>query len=173
MSHHPDETGDVRRSRRLQRLSPIVPDLLSTDDNTNNDINSPNGETYTDATVDFSQDPLLSFANDDTFNQPSTQAHSESSTDSSNITNLYTEPPPHIATHAQVPNESHGSTSIIQVGQQIVTKHGMKALFRGVLMRSIVLGIGSSIFWPIQRTTSHYLQPDYIDPNFHDRLEEF
>jgi hypothetical protein len=71
-------------------------------------------------------------------------------------------------------NESHGSTSIIQVGKQIVTKHGVRALFRGVTMRSVVLGIGSSIFWPIQRTTSHYLQPDYnVDPNFHDRLEEF
>jgi hypothetical protein len=63
------------------------------------------------------------------------------------------------------------STSILRVGKQIVANQGIPALFRGVAMRSIVLGIGSSIFWPIQRSISHLLQPDY-DPNFHDRLEE-
>lgn len=65
------------------------------------------------------------------------------------------------------------STSIVEVGRQIVSKEAASALFRGVAMRSIVLAIGSSIFWPIQRSVAHSLQPDYEDdPNFHDRLEE-
>jgi hypothetical protein len=73
------------------------------------------------------------------------------------------------------------STSIVEVGRQIVSKEGASALFRGVAMRSIVLAIGSSIFWPIQRSVAHSLQrsvahslqPDYEDdPDFHDRLEE-
>jgi solute carrier family 25 (mitochondrial iron transporter), member 28/37 len=66
------------------------------------------------------------------------------------------------------------STSIWEVGKQIVKTHGVSALYRGVIMRSIVLGIGSSIFWPIQRSTAQWLQPDYQeDPSFHDRLEDF
>jgi solute carrier family 25 S-adenosylmethionine transporter 26 len=51
------------------------------------------------------------------------------------------------------------SSSMVQVASQIVKKEGIPALFRGVGMRSIVLGIGSSIFWPIQRTVAHALQP--------------
>ncbi|KAL3904662.1 MAG: hypothetical protein SGARI_004825, partial [Bacillariaceae sp.] len=35
------------------------------------------------------------------------------------------------------------STSIMKVGKQIVKQSGVSALFRGVLMRSIVLGVGS------------------------------
>jgi Mitochondrial carrier protein len=76
--------------------------------------------------------------------------------------------------NTRIKDGSIKSTSIMEVGKHIVTKHGVSALFRGVLMRSIVLGIGSSIFWPIQRATAHWLQPDYEDdPNFHDRLEDF
>ena len=50
------------------------------------------------------------------------------------------------------------STSIRKVGKQIVSKKGISGLFRGVAMRSIVLGFGSFIFWPIQRGVSHYWQ---------------
>lgn len=50
------------------------------------------------------------------------------------------------------------STSIRSVAVEILQKEGGQALFRGVVMRSLVLGIGSSIFWPIQRTVSHSLQ---------------
>lgn len=65
------------------------------------------------------------------------------------------------------------STSIVEVGRQIMSREGASALFRGVAIRSVVLGIGSSIFWPVQRSVAHYLQPDYHDdPTFHDRLEE-
>ncbi|KAG7368054.1 mitochondrial carrier protein [Nitzschia inconspicua] len=76
--------------------------------------------------------------------------------------------------NTRIKDGSTTSTSIVEVGKQIVTKHGVSALYRGVVMRSIVLGIGSSIFWPIQRSTAHWLQPDYQeDPTFHDRLEDF
>mmetsp|Transcript_24891 Transcript_24891/g.68627 ORF Transcript_24891/g.68627 Transcript_24891/m.68627 type:complete len:282 (+) Transcript_24891:94-939(+) len=51
------------------------------------------------------------------------------------------------------------STSILEVGTYVVSNDGISGLFRGVAMRSIVLGIGSCIFWPIQRNLSHYLQP--------------
>jgi dipeptide/tripeptide permease len=50
------------------------------------------------------------------------------------------------------------STSIRTVTTEILRKEGAQALFRGVMMRSVVLGVGSSIFWPIQRTVSHSLQ---------------
>ena len=43
--------------------------------------------------------------------------------------------------------------------KQIIQKEGIPALFRGVLLRSAVLGVGSSIFWPIQRHVSQYLYP--------------
>lgn len=76
--------------------------------------------------------------------------------------------------NTRIKDGSTTSTSILEVGRQIVTKHGVSALFRGVAMRSIVLGVGSSIFWPIQRSTAHWLQPDWDeDPDFHDRLEDF
>jgi hypothetical protein len=57
------------------------------------------------------------------------------------------------------------STSILEVGRQIIKKDGINDLFRGVAMRSIVLGLGSSIFWPIQRNFSHYWQPIHCDHN--------
>jgi solute carrier family 25 (mitochondrial iron transporter), member 28/37 len=76
--------------------------------------------------------------------------------------------------NTRIKDGSTTCTSIVKVGQQIVTKQGLSGLYRGVVMRSIVLGIGSSIFWPIQRSTAHWLQPNYEeDPNFHDRLEDF
>lgn len=52
----------------------------------------------------------------------------------------------------------HHSTSIRAVSRDIVQQEGVSALFRGVVMRSFVLGVGSSIFWPIQRTISISLQ---------------
>lgn len=55
------------------------------------------------------------------------------------------------------------STSILKVGKQVVAKDGVSALFRGVVMRSVVLGLGSCIFWPIQRSVSHYWQPMHCD----------
>ena len=51
------------------------------------------------------------------------------------------------------------STSILDVGKLITKNDGVKGLFRGVAMRSIILGLGSSIFWPIQRSFSTYWQP--------------
>jgi hypothetical protein len=48
-------------------------------------------------------------------------------------------------------------TSILKVASEIVGREGVSALFRGVAMRSVVLGVGSSIFWPIQRTVAHTL----------------
>lgn len=51
------------------------------------------------------------------------------------------------------------TTSIRTVGEQILVREGVQALFRGVLLRSLVLGIGSSIFWPIQHSVSNQLQP--------------
>ncbi|CAB9529273.1 adenosylmethionine carrier 1, chloroplastic/mitochondrial [Seminavis robusta] len=50
------------------------------------------------------------------------------------------------------------STSIQTVTMEIVEREGLQALFRGVAFRSFVLGVGSSIFWPIHRTVSHALQ---------------
>lgn len=75
--------------------------------------------------------------------------------------------------NTRIKDGSIKSTSILEVCKQIVIKHGVAALFRGVAMRSIILGIGSSIFWPIQRSTAHWLQPNYNDdPDFHDHLED-
>ena len=51
------------------------------------------------------------------------------------------------------------STSIKTVATEIVATEGASALFRGVVMRSWVLGLGSSIFWPIQRAVATSLQP--------------
>ena len=53
---------------------------------------------------------------------------------------------------------TRSSTSIRVVVADIIRNEGITALFRGVLMRSFTLGVGSSIFWPIQRTTANYLQ---------------
>jgi hypothetical protein len=69
-------------------------------------------------------------------------------------------------------SSSSSSTSILQVGMDIVSKEGVPALFRGVVLRSIVLGIGSSIFWPIQRSVAQSLQP-YDHCPVKDRLMEF
>jgi Mitochondrial carrier protein len=55
----------------------------------------------------------------------------------------------------------HSSASIRTVARETLQKEGVRALFRGVLMRSIVLGIGSSIFWPIQHRVAHSLQSSY------------
>ncbi|KAL3897353.1 MAG: hypothetical protein SGARI_006941 [Bacillariaceae sp.] len=63
--------------------------------------------------------------------------------------------------NTRIKGGSTSSTSIIEVGKQIVKESGVTALFRGVVMRSIVLGIGSSIFWPIQRSMAHWLLPNY------------
>jgi len=48
---------------------------------------------------------------------------------------------------------------IFRVGAEILKKEGFMALFHGVALRSFVLGIGSSIFWPIQQSVAHVLQP--------------
>lgn len=64
------------------------------------------------------------------------------------------------------------STSIVKVASEILKTEGVPALFRGVGMRSIVLGIGSSIFWPIQQTVAHQLHP-YDSCPMEGRLLEF
>mmetsp|Transcript_4650 Transcript_4650/g.6730 ORF Transcript_4650/g.6730 Transcript_4650/m.6730 type:complete len:274 (+) Transcript_4650:368-1189(+) len=53
---------------------------------------------------------------------------------------------------------TNNSLSIVKVGKEIYRKEGISALFRGVAMRSVVLGIGSSIFWPIQHSVASHLQ---------------
>eukprot|EP00934_Nitzschia_sp_Nitz4_P004074 Nitzschia sp. Nitz4//scaffold200_size39268//24505//25413//NITZ4_007620-RA/size39268-processed-gene-0.8-mRNA-1//1//CDS//3329541298//4064//frame0 len=75
-----------------------------------------------------------------------------------------------INTHIKA-GETQQSTSIWQVGLQVCRKDGALALFRGVWMRSLVLGLGSSIFWPIQRHVAHTLQP-YEKCPFWDKEEE-
>lgn len=55
---------------------------------------------------------------------------------------------------------SGGSTSILAVSSHIVKTEGITALFRGVLLRSFVLGTGSAIFWPIQRRVAQILEPE-------------
>lgn len=52
------------------------------------------------------------------------------------------------------------SYSIWTVGRNIVQQQGITALFRGVGMRSIVLGIGGMIFWPIQQGVAQSLGSD-------------
>jgi hypothetical protein len=64
------------------------------------------------------------------------------------------------------------STSIVKVASDILKTEGVSAFFRGVAMRSIVLGVGSSIFWPIQRKVAQTLQP-YERCPMKDRLMEF
>ena len=44
--------------------------------------------------------------------------------------------------------QTQQSTSILYVGRNIVAKEGIAALFRGVLMRSFVLGVGSVSYQP-------------------------
>ena len=44
-----------------------------------------------------------------------------------------------------------------QVLQQIVQTEGMAVLWKGVVLRSVVLGVGSLVFWPIQHTVTRYL----------------
>lgn len=51
------------------------------------------------------------------------------------------------------------ANSILQVATKIVKAEGVGALFQGVMLRSFVLGVGSSIFWPIQRAVAEALQP--------------
>lgn len=51
------------------------------------------------------------------------------------------------------------TNSIFRVGAQILRNEGIASLFHGVALRSFVLGVGSSIFWPIQRSVAHVLQP--------------
>jgi solute carrier family 25 protein 38 len=64
------------------------------------------------------------------------------------------------------------TSNIAKVGWDILQNEGVPALFRGVVLRSIVLGIGSSIFWPIQRSVAQSLQP-YDRCPVKDRLVEF
>jgi hypothetical protein len=51
------------------------------------------------------------------------------------------------------------TNSILRLGSEILKKEGVTALFQGVALRSVVLGVGSSIFWPIQQSVSNWLQP--------------
>jgi solute carrier family 25 (mitochondrial iron transporter), member 28/37 len=69
-----------------------------------------------------------------------------------------------VNTRIKADSTTSHSTSIQTVAQEIVEREGVKALFRGVAFRSLVLGLGSSIFWPIQRTVSHALQSSGDSP---------
>ena len=50
------------------------------------------------------------------------------------------------------------SRSILHVASSILQTEGVASFFRGVAMRSFVLAVGSSIFWPIQHRVSSQLQ---------------
>lgn len=63
-----------------------------------------------------------------------------------------------INTRIKADSTNSHSTSIREVAREILERDGVKAFFRGVVFRSFVLGVGSSIFWPIQRSVSHALQ---------------
>lgn len=63
--------------------------------------------------------------------------------------------------NTRIKADSMDSTSILKVTSQIVSNEGVSALFRGVALRSFVLGVGSFIFWPIQRTVAQNLQPTF------------
>jgi Mitochondrial carrier protein len=49
------------------------------------------------------------------------------------------------------------SSSIRRVAMDIVATQGPLALFRGVVLRSVILGVGSCIFWPLQTTIATWL----------------
>ena len=51
------------------------------------------------------------------------------------------------------------TNSILAVGADIVRKEGLAAFFHGVTLRAFVLGVGSFIFWPVQRSVAHAFQP--------------
>ncbi len=61
--------------------------------------------------------------------------------------------------NTRIKSGSAGTNSIFRVGAEIVKKEGISAFFHGVALRAFVLGVGSSIFWPIQRSVAHALQP--------------
>ena len=70
-----------------------------------------------------------------------------------------------------------GSLSTNQLGPatwEILSQEGITALFRGVVLRSVVLGVGSCIFWPIQKSLAQHFQQSTTDcpvpPHVRDRL---
>lgn len=65
-----------------------------------------------------------------------------------------------VNTRIKADSTSSHSTSIRTVAVEIIKKEGVAALFRGVIMRSVILGVGSSIFWPIHCKVSHALQSE-------------
>ena len=52
---------------------------------------------------------------------------------------------------------SSGRSSMIHVASSIIQREGIRAMFRGVLLRSFVLGTGSMLFWPVQNGVVHAL----------------
>jgi hypothetical protein len=44
--------------------------------------------------------------------------------------------------------------TMLRVGWKIICEQGYRGLFRGVGMRCIIMGVGSSIFWPIQQSVA-------------------
>jgi len=66
------------------------------------------------------------------------------------------------------------ANSILQVGAKILEVEGVSALFQGVMLRSFVLGVGSFIFWPIQRAVADRLQPyqtcPFLDENRNPKI---
>lgn len=47
--------------------------------------------------------------------------------------------------------------SVTSAHFEIIRKDGVSALFRGVAARSVLLGIGSTVFWYLQASTMHFL----------------
>uniref|UniRef100_A0A7S4EF66 Mitochondrial carrier protein n=1 Tax=Pseudo-nitzschia australis TaxID=44445 RepID=A0A7S4EF66_9STRA len=65
--------------------------------------------------------------------------------------------------NTKIKTSGMASTSVLEVGRHIILNDGVSGLFRGVAMRSIVLGLGSCIFWPIQQSVSRYWQPIHFN----------
>jgi hypothetical protein len=55
-----------------------------------------------------------------------------------------------------------GGASIRRVAMDIVATQGSAALFRGVVLRSVILGLGSCIFWPLQTTIATWLLESHV-----------
>ena len=62
--------------------------------------------------------------------------------------------------NTRIKSSSSATSSMWKVGLEIGQKEGLVSLFRGVGMRSLILGVGSCLFWPIQRSVSDALQRD-------------
>ena len=61
-------------------------------------------------------------------------------------------------------NEGRPRPSLWTEGYRIVQQNGTTALFRGAGLRAVILGLGSSIFWPIQQGVAQSWGADTLQP---------